>query len=229
MADKTLTDLLPDLRRPFTPAAIKFKPQTVKKDNSAGLASFYIDARLAAERLNEVVGAENWSDAYRLLADGNVLPALYYPVECSLTVCGVTKTDVGQGANTVLDDKAWKSAYSDALKRAAVKFGIGVYLYNLPNLWAPVFVGQNGKAQGFSREGQEQLRGQYERWLKSPLNIYGEPFDHGDVVDAGEPASSAARPLSRLSRDRPNRRPPRTPRHRSSRRRPGRRPRRSCS
>lgn len=195
----TLSALLTDLRRPFTVSAVRFKPQTVTKDLTKGLASFYIDARLAAERLNEVVGAENWSDEYRLLADGVAAPALYYPVECRLTVCGVTKADVGQGANTVLDDKAWKSAYSDALKRAAVKFGIGVYLYNLPNLWAPVFVGSNGKAQGFSKEGQEQLRGQYERWLSSPLNIYGEPFDHGDVThdeSSGRPEQPARTPSS---------------------------------
>lgn len=181
-----MTDLdakvLAALGAPFTAAAVKFKPQTVTKDQSKGLASFYIDARLAAERLNEVVGVENWTDEYRLLADGRDMPALFYPIECRLTACGVTKVDVGQGANTVLDDKAWKSAYSDALKRAAVKFRIGAYLYTLPNLWAPVKVGANGKAQGFSDEGMKQLRGQYERWIGSPANRFGPAFDHGDVL-----------------------------------------------
>jgi hypothetical protein len=179
---RTLSESLSDLRRPFTVQAVKFKPQTVMQDKTKALASFYIDARLAAERLNTVVGAENWSDSYRLLADGAATPALYYPVECSLRVCGVTKVDVGQGADTKLDEKAWKSAYSDALKRAAVKFGIGVYLYVLPNVWAPVRV-DAGKVKGFSEEGVKQLRSAYVRWLDSSANTFGAALDHGDVED----------------------------------------------
>lgn len=181
--ERTLSQLMPELRRPFTQAAVKMKPQVVTKDQKSGLVTYYIDARLAAERLNHVVGAEHWSDSYRLLAEGTATPALFFPVECSLTVFGVTKTDVGQSPNTVLDDKAWKTAYSDALKRAAVKFGVGVFLYNLPNVWAETKVGQNGKAQGFTDKGVAHARSSYVKWLASPANIYGEPLDHGDLTD----------------------------------------------
>lgn len=174
---------LAELARPFTPAAIKFKVQSVNHERTKGLASWYIDARLAAERLNEVVGVDNWSDEYRVLASGIESAGMFFPVECRLTVCGVTKVDVGQYAHNAPDDKAFKSAYSDALKRAAVKFRIGAYLYTLPSLWAEVRVGGNGKVQGFTREAETQLRGQYERWLKAPANRYGEAFDHGDVLD----------------------------------------------
>lgn len=183
--------LLAELARPFTPAAIRFKVQTATQDKTKGLASFYIDARLAAERLNEVVGVENWTDEYRMLAVGMEGAGMFFPVECQLTVCGVTKTDVGQYAHNAPDDKAFKSAYSDALKRAAVKFRIGAYLYTLPSLWAPVKVGGNGKVNGFAPEGEAQLRGQYERWLRTPANRFGEPFDHGDVLEdqQGSPAA----------------------------------------
>lgn len=180
MSDLTLSDYLKDLRRPFTGAAVRFKPQTVTRDKSKALASFYIDARLAAERLNAVVGPENWTDTYRPLADGPSLAPLYFPVECSLTVCGVVKTDVGQGANTTLDDKAFKSAYSDAFKRAAVKFGVGAYLYSLPNEWAPVRV-EGDKVKGFTQEGEKQIRGAYVAWLDSAANEYGAALEHGSV------------------------------------------------
>jgi hypothetical protein len=41
---------------------------------------------------------------------------------------GVTKEDVGEGDSL-------KAAFSDALKRAAVKFGVGRYLYRLEKQW----------------------------------------------------------------------------------------------
>jgi hypothetical protein len=54
----------------------------------------------------------------------------YSGIRCSLQVLGVERQDVG---TTSPADKL-KGAHSDALKRAAVKFGIGSYLYSLKNL-----------------------------------------------------------------------------------------------
>ena len=174
-------DVLADLRRPFTVEAIRFKPQVVKDTNA--MATFYIDARLAAERLNTVVGPEHWEESYRTLVDGSIMPGHYFPVECTLTVFGITKADVGVYQKNAVDSMAWKSAYSDALKRAAVKFGIGVYLYGLPNVWAEIKVGRNGKAQGFSDAGERKLRGAYTQMLKQLEGRFGVPMDHGDLYD----------------------------------------------
>jgi len=49
-------------------------------------------------------------------------------VECTLTVLGVSKVDVGFGEDA-------KAAFSDAFKRVGVKFGIARYLYDLPKVW----------------------------------------------------------------------------------------------
>jgi hypothetical protein len=191
----TLKDALPELRRPFTPAAIKMKPQATTGEGAAmkGLVTYYLDARLVVERLNEVVGPEAWSDSYRMLCEGVHAPAVGIPVECSLTVLGSTKTDVGQIAPGNPDDKAWKSAYSDAFKRAAVKFSIGAYLYGGAGGWAPVKVGANGKAQGFTPDGLRQGRATYAKWISEPRmkELFGEPLDHGDAEpDAGEVAET---------------------------------------
>jgi len=48
-------------------------------------------------------------------------------VHCDLLIFGKARSDVGTPANT----EPVKSAYSDALKRAAVQWGIGRYLYSL--------------------------------------------------------------------------------------------------
>lgn len=149
------------LRDPFPTNTIKVKPQSVTQDQSKGLVTYYVDARIVAERLNEAVGSDNWTDEYRVISG----PHEGTPVECRLTVNGVTKCDVGQVKPGELDDKSWKSAYSDAFKRAAVKFGVGAYLYESPNVWAETKVGHNGKAQGFSENGRAHALQAYAQWI----------------------------------------------------------------
>lgn len=118
------------LGRPFEPQQIKFKPQMVK--NNRCLAMPYIDARLIQDRLDDVLGVENWEDTYELLPDGCVM--------CRLAIRygggeWVTKSDVGSPSEQPESGDRMKAAFSDALKRAAVKFGIGRYLYRLPAQW----------------------------------------------------------------------------------------------
>ena len=43
--------------------------------------------------------------------------------------------DVGSPSAQFTEGDRLKAAFSDALKRAAVKFGIGRYLYHLPGEW----------------------------------------------------------------------------------------------
>lgn len=104
------------------------------KSYTAGRAGAlsYIDARSVMNRLDCVVGMEGWEDIY------TVIDFATKAVECRLTIHveggSVTKTDVGYPNDAEDADNAskepLKAAYSDALKRAAVKFGIGRHLYN---------------------------------------------------------------------------------------------------
>jgi Rad52/22 family double-strand break repair protein len=47
----------------------------------------------------------------------------------------ITKMDVGGPSEQPDEGDRRKAAFSDALKRAAVKFGLGRYLYRLPSQW----------------------------------------------------------------------------------------------
>jgi hypothetical protein len=78
-----------------------------------------------------VLGVENWEDAYKILSDGSVMCRL----RCKLGDRWITKTDVGSPSEQPDVGDRLKAAFSDALKRAAVKFGIGRYLYRLPASW----------------------------------------------------------------------------------------------
>lgn len=117
------------LAAPFSPTEVKFKPQSVKGNRALALA--YIDCRVIQDRLDDVLGVENWMDEYEILADGSVMCRL----KLKLYGDWVTKSDVGSPSEQPDGGDRLKAAFSDALKRAAVKFGIGRYLYRLPAVW----------------------------------------------------------------------------------------------
>lgn len=98
----------------------------VKERTQGGRRLSYITARTVLNRLDAVVGPENWWATFAPWGDNGV--------QCCLTIRTpddrtVTKCDVGgfAGMSDAGDDE--KSGASDALKRAAIHFGIGRELY----------------------------------------------------------------------------------------------------
>jgi hypothetical protein len=117
------------LAAPFDPKDVKFKPKVVKANRCLAMA--YIDARVIQDRLDEVLGVESWQDHYEFLPDGSVICQL----RLKLGDHWISKSDVGSPSEQTDSGDRVKAAVSDALKRAAVKFGIGRYLYRLPAEW----------------------------------------------------------------------------------------------
>lgn len=117
------------LAAPFAPDEIEWKPMVVSGNRA--LAAAYIDARAVQDRLDQVVGPENWQDDYKPLEDGSVVCRLRVRINDQW----IAKTDVGSQSDQKDAGDRRKAAFSDALKRAAVKFGIGRYLYRLPSQW----------------------------------------------------------------------------------------------
>lgn len=127
--EQRATLLLRKLGEYFPPDVLHWKPQAVS--GSRALAVVYLSAREVMDRLDEVVGPLRWQDTYSVLPSGAVQCRL------TITVAGVTVTreDVGGQSEQPDEDDRLKAAFSDALKRAAVKFGIGRYLYSFPKVW----------------------------------------------------------------------------------------------
>lgn len=122
-------DVKSRLSQPFSAEEVRFKPQTVSGNRALAVA--FVDARAIMDRLDAVLGPENWQDDYTRLDTGEVVCRL------SLRLNGewLTKVDVGgQSEQKDAGDRV-KSAFSEALKRAAVKWGVGRYLYRLPMTW----------------------------------------------------------------------------------------------
>ncbi len=130
METQEMKEVMKALAEPFDPREVDFKIQSQGKNGKA-LVVPYVDARTVMDRLDQVVGPEGWHDAYEVLADRESGGNRVVEVRCRLTVLGITKEDVGEGDSL-------KAAFSDALKRAAVKFGVGRYLYGLDKVWVQV-------------------------------------------------------------------------------------------
>jgi hypothetical protein len=129
----TEQSVLERLSAPFDPRDLSVKPQAVTKDRQRALAVWYLDARAVMDRLDLVMGVDGWCDRYEHW-DEVVCCRLSLKIggawitKCDVGGCG----DGGQNADAVLDRKG---AFSDALKRAAVRFGVGRYLYQIPGQW----------------------------------------------------------------------------------------------
>lgn len=187
----SLKEAAPFLRRPFTAEAIKFKVQAgvrpgKDKPPTAGIVVAYIDARLVVERLN-LVCPHLWEEPeYERIDERHLL--------CRLTIDGLTRADVGEtsrGQDSGVGADPIKALYSDAFKRAAVKFGVGVSVYALPQVFLPVGekgLDLKGGKLKLPDATLERLRGGYRTWLETKGLKFGEPLDHGDTLEpiAGE-------------------------------------------
>lgn len=119
------------LLAPFAAEEIKFRAGATKDHRALALA--YVTARAVMNRLDAVFGVAGWQDTYQPVGDaaGNVLCRLRVKIDGEW----IEKSDVGGESEQKDDGDKCKAAVSDALKRTAVKFGIGRYLYSLPQVW----------------------------------------------------------------------------------------------
>lgn len=118
-----------DLCQPFNPEDLEWRivKAGVSNNNPWALVVCYVTARAIENRLDKVLGKANWEPVFTQI-DGGFLCHL------KIRVGGewITKTD---GANNT-NIEPIKGGISDSLKRAAVQWGIGRYLYQLEETWA---------------------------------------------------------------------------------------------
>lgn len=131
-------DLFDGLAAPFPPERVSWRVGTSNKKKrqketgdqyakaTKGQALAYLDARDVMDRLDEVCGPGGWANRYTHAEKKTVC-------EIGIRIEGewVWKSD-GAGDS---DIEAEKGALSDAFKRAAVRWGVGRYLYDVSSPW----------------------------------------------------------------------------------------------
>ncbi len=125
-----MTEIMSKLQAPFHPDEIEWRVGVTSSDKGKGLALAYVTNRAIQNRLDEVFGIYGWKNEFReWKKDGQL---------CGISVKHegewITKYDGADDSNM----EATKGGLSDAMKRAAYQWGIGRYLYELPDVWVPL-------------------------------------------------------------------------------------------
>lgn len=136
------------LDEPFDADDIEWRAQSCGKSNSGKFwvsVLAYVTNRAIMKRLDTVCGKGNWKNEYKDLPNNA-------GVECGISIKidgeWVTKWDAAP--NTQIE--ATKGGRSDAMKRAAVQWGIGRYLYDLEAGWGDV--AQNGAHKAKTKQNE---------------------------------------------------------------------------
>lgn len=101
----------------------------------------YVTNRAIMDRLDELVGIERWANEYKEGPGGGVICGISIFIKSETHPDGVWITKWDGAENTAVE--AIKGGLSGAMKRAAVQWGIGRYLYHLEEGWADIK--DNGK------------------------------------------------------------------------------------
>lgn len=130
------------LSLPFDNEVLKKRVLRKKKDGTKGEAAYYIDLRDLVERLDLVVGWNNWSNHQEIIDSHDRVI-----VKSMIHIGTTTRTGESEDLKTYKrwnkDDKKFEEATNEiavlkcgpnATKRAAALFGVGAYLYNFANV-----------------------------------------------------------------------------------------------
>lgn len=195
MADGSLAPInLDALAAPFPDSAISWRVGSTNIDRqtgkprgdkpASGIALAYIDARDVQNRLDTVCGVANWSDKYVETEKGRIICTLAIRIDGEW----IAKSD-GAGDSDVESEKG---AISDALKRAAVKWGIGRYLYDMESPW--VALEQRGNSWVMKPSERKKLDDIHSNYVRTHFKN-AAPSDAGQREQPkGQQATGAVKP-----------------------------------
>ncbi len=160
------------LAEPFTFDEIEWRVLRVSKNKPVAQVAAYVDSRAIQNRLDKVLGRENWQNRFVTVAGKDnegtshiCELSIFYPERGEW----ITKSD---GASST-DIEPVKGGLSNAFKRAASMWNIGRYLYGLKNIWAQI-----DEYKAIAEEEYPELERKYNAFLKK-LNGEKQPKKAG--------------------------------------------------
>jgi hypothetical protein len=137
------------LKQPFSADDLEWRVQQsgIGKDGKAwAMVLAYVDNRAIMNRFDEVLGIGAWTNAYSPLPNSVGDGAL---CGLSIKIDGEWITKYDGADNTAVEST--KGGLSGAMKRAAVLFGVGRYLYNLDTFFADCSKDKPQQMQGWEK------------------------------------------------------------------------------
>lgn len=186
-----------DLREPFSADDIEWRVQSAGVTNGKAWATVlaYVTNRAIQSRLDAVVGAPNWQNQYLKAPDDGVL--------CGISIYDnehnrwITKYDGAE--NTQIE--AVKGGLSSSMKRAAVQWGIGRYLYDIETIFVSMVVEKPTDMKGWhmhyehdkDSNGKKLKSGTRYYWQSPKLPAWAMPQgDEKELFDLKEQITKLA-------------------------------------
>lgn len=161
MEQRSSKDILSALAKPFAAEDLEWRLQQTFSDNTRGLAIPYVTNRAIQNRLDDVLGPDNWYNDYK---------PWHGTGEKEAQLCGISIYFEGRGFVTKWDGaedtdiEPVKGGLSDSMKRAACQWGIGRILYSIDGVF--VDVTRKGKSYVIKPEERQNLDNAYLGMLK---------------------------------------------------------------
>jgi hypothetical protein len=137
------------LQQPFKLEELEFRIGATTKDKSKCIPLVYVTNRAIQNRLDDIFGPFGWRNEYKEWKGGQL---------CGISILHegewITKWDGAEDSQI----ESLKGGLSDSMKRCAVQWGIGRYLYNSENIWVPMV---NGKMNLSLSDKLRILKGTY--------------------------------------------------------------------
>jgi len=135
---------------PFSESDIEWRIQQSGTSNKGPWARIlaYVTNRAIMGRLDKVVGPSAWKNEFKPLGDKSMLCGISIKIDGEW----ITKWDGADNTNI----EATKGGISGAMKRAAVQWGMGRYLYQLTETWA-IFSDQ-GQYNHYDKQKKQSFR-----------------------------------------------------------------------
>ena len=158
---KDASTIRAELSMPFAPEDLEWRLQSTYEDRMKGWAVPYVTNRAIQDRLDDVVGPENWHNEFKPWHGTGKKEAQICGISIHFESRGyVTKWD---GAEDT-DIEAVKGGLSDSMKRAAVQWGVGRILYKMDMVW--VDIEKRGKSWVIKDSERQKLDTAYLAMLK---------------------------------------------------------------
>lgn len=154
----TLTDIEAALKAPFPTSEIEWRVARsgFKDGRPWAQVLAYLEARTVMDRLDAVMGLNGWQSELK------ALPGVGYIGRLGLRVGGewIWRED----AAPLTDVEGVKGGASDALKRVAVQWGIGRYLYRLGDSWAIFTDDKRARYRDKIKRSKDDREGVWHGW-----------------------------------------------------------------
>lgn len=151
-----------ELTKPFTENEIKFRVGETgyKFGKPYILLLAYVDSRDIEQRLDDVLGFENWEDKYIPISyqDKKNIAVSGYICELTVNIEGkkVTKSNSAEMTNF----EGLKGGCSKALVRTASRLGIGRHLYDFKNIYAIISDKKNDICKNYQKIEEKKWNSQ---------------------------------------------------------------------